>query len=132
MKNCVYDIIIQAGQSNTEGCGIGPVAQDFVPDERIEYLAPIVYVTKTDEGMDIQYSSQPLEIKQAQERIVDGELRGDFSLSFAEKYICDGLLEDGRKLLIIRGAVGGTGFQKKHWGMNDLVYMKMIQMVDLP
>lgn len=33
-------------------------------------------------------------------------------------------------MLIIRGAIGGTGFKKGHWGLKDKVYLKMLEMVD--
>ena len=33
-----FDIIVQAGQSNAEGCGFGAVAEPFQPDEKIWYL----------------------------------------------------------------------------------------------
>ena len=36
--NEAYDIIIQAGQSNAEGCGRGPVTEEYTPDGDIMYL----------------------------------------------------------------------------------------------
>ena len=36
--NQAYDIIIQAGQSNAEGCGRGPVSDEYIPDEDINPL----------------------------------------------------------------------------------------------
>lgn len=33
-----YDIIIQGGQSNAEGSGIGPVTQEFSPNSNILYI----------------------------------------------------------------------------------------------
>ena len=55
---------------------------------------------------------------------------GDFSLAFAKSYIKDGCLEEGRKVLIIRAAVGGTGFQRRPWGLQDDQYLKMLEMTD--
>ena len=40
------------------------------------------------------------------------------------------LQNSDRKLLIIRAAIGGTGFVKKQWGVGDQVYLKMIEMAD--
>ena len=33
-----YDIIVLGGQSNAEGYGVGPVSEEYVPDERILWL----------------------------------------------------------------------------------------------
>ena len=33
-----FDIVIQAGQSNAEGAGFGPVAEPYTSDERVWYL----------------------------------------------------------------------------------------------
>lgn len=41
-----------------------------------------------------------------------------------------GLLKDGRKLLIVRAAVGGSGFKKGHWGIKNILHKKMIELVD--
>lgn len=129
-----YDIFIEAGQSNAEGSGYGPVTDEFQTDSRILYLTAEKTVTDTGNGLDIQYRDVPLSIAIADERdlIVNGkpERLGDFSLTFAKAYIDAGLLAPNRKILIIRAAVGGTGFQKKHWGMEDVLYLKMIEMID--
>ena len=37
MNNC-YDVIIQAGQSNAEGWGVGDVQNPYLPNENINYL----------------------------------------------------------------------------------------------
>ena len=39
-----------------------------------------------------------------------------------------GMLAQGRKLLIIRAAVGGTGFLDKHWGLEDVLYLRMMEL----
>ena len=36
--NKAYDIIIQAGQSNAEGCGRGDVTEEYIPDPDIVFL----------------------------------------------------------------------------------------------
>lgn len=106
-----YDIILQGGQSNAEGCGMGPVDEEFVPDD------------------DILYFNSDMSITRAEERCWDGNAVGDFSLSFAMQYKRAGLLDEGRKLLIIRSAVGGTGFVDKRWGIKDDLYLRMMEMV---
>ena len=39
-----------------------------------------------------------------------GQITGDFSLTFAEEYEKAGLLQAGRKLLIVRAAIGGRRY----------------------
>ena len=41
-----------------------------------------------------------------------------------------GLLKEDRALLIVRGVIGGTGFKKGHWGLQDEIYLKMLEMTD--
>ena len=41
IKSEKFDIIIQGGQSNAEGCGKGAVAQEFVPSKNILYLQAV-------------------------------------------------------------------------------------------
>ena len=36
----------------------------------------------------------------------------------------------GRKLLIVRAAVEGTGFKKGYWGLNSILHNKMLEMSD--
>lgn len=111
-KKTGFDIIIQAGQSNSEGCGVGSVAEPFVPND------------------DIWYLNNDLKIKQAAESGKKREPVGNFSLSFAAAYIKKGLLQPGRKVLILRTAVGGTGFLDNRWGMKDDLFLKMMEMID--
>lgn len=129
-----YDIFIQAGQSNAEGTGYGPVTIEYVPDERILYLNAVKTVSEKNERVHVEYENAPFVIEMADERdmvINDVQRRvGDFALTFAKSYIDAGLLEQGGKVLIIRAAVGGTGFQKKHWGIEDDQYLKMLELTD--
>ena len=127
-----YDIIIEGGQSNAQGSGTGPVDafEEFKPSSDILYLTPDCKVTVDDKGVHVEYPSDDLEIKIAEERVVDGNVYGDLALAFANDYIKNGMLKGDRKLLIVRGAVGGTSFFCKHWGMNGILYPKMIEMVD--
>ena len=87
-----FDIIIQAGQSNAEGSGFGPAPEPWLPDDRVYYLEPDMTLT------------------QATERVSGNRIQSNFALAFARDYIRSGLLAQGRKLLILRSAVGGTGF----------------------
>ena len=128
-----FDIIIEGGQSNADGCGWGEADEDYIPDEDILYLK---IDKNTSEGIKdgvwsliLEYTDKPLEITVAEERIAENTKLGDFALTFAEEYKKK-YLQKGRKILIIRAGVGGTGFMKKHWGVGELVYQKMIEMVD--
>ncbi len=130
-----FDIIIQAGQSNAQGCGRGEVTKEYVPDTDILYLEPDFTVKEGIVGdiwkLILDYGTKAPEIRIASEDGRDVEKLGDFSLTFAGSYKDAGLLEDGRKLLIIRAGVGGTGFFKKYWGQSDECYLKMIEMIDM-
>ena len=78
----------------------------------------------------IEYFHKPFPISVAKEREIDGNVYGDLALTFAEKYVESGFLKENRAVLIVRGAIGGTGFQKRHWGLQDKVYLKMLEMVE--
>jgi len=106
-----FDIIIQGGQSNSEGCGIGPVNHPYEPRP------------------DILMMDNTLKISILQEKVWGNNKVGNFVQTFAEDYINDGKLEDGRKLLVLTAAVGGTGFCDNRWGMNDDLFLKMTEMI---
>ena len=122
-----YDIFIQAGQSNAVGTGHGPVSEPYEPNENVLYLlgtAPL------EEGWDPE---APYWVETAQERPYGEngtDKLSDFSLAFARDYIQKGYLKEGRKLLIVRTAVGGTGFMFNHWEMDAPLYTRMLRMVD--
>ena len=125
-----YDIIIQAGQSNAEGSGVGSVKNEYSPTDKVHYLESVKEVIHTPERVVVNFADMPFQFSIAEERKIDGTLLGDFSLYFARKYIEEGLLNEGRKLLIIRAAVGGTGFKKGDWGVGNVLYDKMIEMTN--
>ncbi len=130
LKNQKFDIVIQGGQSNAEGCGFGPVDDEYVVNDKILYLYPEKQAYELPEGVLVEYADKPFIIETASETVSGENIFGDFSLTFAEEYLKNGNLKNDRKLLIVRSAIGGTGFQKKHWGINDPIYLKMIEMVD--
>ena len=129
-SNDIYDIIIQAGQSNAEGMGRGDVSNEYVPNPNVLYLNAEKKVEHKPEAVVVTYYDKPFQISIAQERQVAGIPIGDFALSFARKYVENGLLKKNRKLLIIRAGIGGTGFKKGNWGVKDQLYLKMREMVD--
>ena len=129
-----YDVIILAGQSNADGFGISQTNQKY--DERIELLLDEQLLAIYGK-LDIDYDNfhkdlYPAKIikRQAYDRQEDGTYRGCFAYSFAKEYLKNGLLKDGRKLLVVKTAVGGTGFYRKQWGVGNTLHNRMIQMVD--
>jgi len=106
-----FDILIQAGQSNSEGYGFGNVCNPYAMNDRVWYY-------NSDGTFQI-----------AQEKIAGNAVQSNFALSFARKYIEEGLLEEGRKLLILRTAVGGTGFSDNRWKENDDLFLRMMEMI---
>ena len=105
-----FDIIIQAGQSNSEGYGFGDVEAPYEPNEQVWYM------------------NNDFTISRAAESVTGNEIQSTFVLSFAREYLNKGLLEEGRKLLILRCAVGGTGFLDNRWKMTDDLYLRMMEM----
>ena len=105
-----FDIIIQAGQSNSEGYGYGTVDKPFEQDEHIWYL------------------NSDFTISQAAEVVWGNNAICNFSLPFSARYIDAGLLKKPRQLLIIRAAVRGTGFSDNRWNIGDDLFLQMIKM----
>ncbi|MBQ8405464.1 MAG: hypothetical protein IJX09_02325 [Clostridia bacterium] len=125
-----YDIIVQGGQSNAEGTGCGPVARELPISPNVWYLDAEKTVEVGEDNMIITYADKPFQIVPAAERVVNGNVTGDFSLTFAEEYEKARLLQADRKLLIVRAAIGGTGFKKNHWGIGKVLYNKLLEMTD--
>ena len=129
-----YDIIILAGQSNAEGTGLG-AGPIFERDERILQL-----YDPQDNGFEANEAGEMLlKVKRpwqfliaaAEERYCDGCNRANFGLWFAKEYIHHGFLKEGRKILIVNAAVGGTGFKKRHWGRGDILSERLYEMIDV-
>lgn len=106
-----FDVIIQAGQSNSEGYGFGPVLEPFMPTE------------------DIYYLNGDFTISIAREHIFGNDIASNFSLSFCSEYIKNDMLAPGRKILVLRSAVGGTGFLDNHWKLEDDLFLRMMEMI---
>lgn len=128
-RNEKLDILIQGGQSNAEGFGLGPVECEYVPCEEILYLVDSRSAEVLPKGIG-WLGEKSFNIEMANNHPGFEGLCGDFSLAFAQKYIQSGRLGEGRKLLIIRAAVGGTGFVTSQWGLQDDLYVRMMEMVD--
>ena len=57
-----FDVILEAGQSNADGCGLGEVTCPYVPTEDILYLNNEREIITFVGGMSICYKSLPLKI----------------------------------------------------------------------
>lgn len=128
VKNEAFDIVIQAGQSNAAGCGRGAVDNEFIPDDRILCMRAEQTVTVTPKKIEVTYADKDFIFERMEEQTENGEKIADMSPEFCRKYIAGGSLGQGRKLLVIKAAVGGTGFAKGNWGAKDDLYLKMLQM----
>ena len=62
-----FDIIIQAGQSNSEGYGFGPIDDPYQPDGRVWYL------------------NQDRTISLAAEKVTNTGIQSNFALSFVRQ-----------------------------------------------
>lgn len=134
-KNEKFDIIILAGQSNAQGCGIGSSREEYEPNDRILWLSDDANIHFEKDENKEDYLFIPEECKKtvkvaAERENADGGKIGNFALAFAKKYFDDGMLAEGRKLLIIDSAVGGTGFAKKQWGVGNPLYERLVDMTD--
>ena len=105
-----FDILILAGQSNAEGYGFGPTPDPYQPDGRVFCLHK--------DGTLVQ----------AAERVVRNGVGTNLALSFAREYLNSGRLAEGRRLLIVSAAVGGTGFRDGRWGLTDDLFLWMLEM----
>ena len=106
-----FDILIQAGQSNAEGYGFGPIDEPYQPDGRVWYLNGDFTITP------------------AAEKVTGNEIQSNFALPFAGEYLRKGYLREGRNLLILRTAVSGTGFLDNHWKPEDDLFLRMMEMI---
>lgn len=125
-----FDIIIQAGQSNAEGTGVGPTTEPYTPSSDIFYMLDTRdYLSFGKGDVVIKSTDEANSIAPATERIYQNVAYGDLSLTFSKDYIKSGRLQEGRKLLIVRAAAGGTGFESGHWKVGDYLYIRMMTLV---
>ena len=125
-----FDIIIQGGQSNAEGFGIGPDREEYVKNPNILYLEAEKKITQLPVSCAIEFLDKPYSITVADYHETEKGTTGDFALSFANEYVKKGYLEEGRKILIIRAAVGGTGYKTNQWGKGKILEEKMFELTD--
>lgn len=107
-----FDIIVKAGQSNCEGWGYGDVAAPYLPDER-------AFALNGDGTVCL-----------AEEKVWGNRIRGNLAHTFAQRYAEEGFLREGRKILIVEAAVGGTGFSDGRWGLRGDLYLRLLGLLD--
>lgn len=125
-----YDIIIQAGQSNAEGFGLGDTTETYEPSPDILHMNDKQDFIDFALGATCPDKNGKTVIEEANEHVSAGTFYADFSLTFAKDYVASGRLKTGKKLLIIRAAVGATGFSSGHWKVGDYLYLRMVAMAD--
>lgn len=130
LKDEKLDIIVLAGQSNAEGNGKGD-AVDYIPDKRILLMnddsMPRFEKTGDKSRLVLNYPARDCVSVAEEPQNQDGK-RGNLCLSFARNYAVK-FLEPDRKILIVNGAVGGTGFARKEWGKHNILYVRLVNMV---
>lgn len=124
-----FDIIVVAGQSNAQGCGVGEEYNEYLPTSAVWQLEQPLTAEHKPETVVVNFIGKPV-LSVAEEKRENNCKIGNFAFSFAREYVDGGLLKKDRKLLIIRFGIGGTGFKKGQWGLNDQVYLKMLETID--
>ena len=134
MEDKKFDIIIIAGQSNAEGNGVREADAGETINDNVFHLIDknSVSLHDNEKGETVLDIKMPVEtlLEVAHERKVGDRFAADFSETFADEYIKGGNLQEGRSVLLVKAAVGGTGFAKKQWGVGKPLSDRLFQMVD--
>ena len=123
------DIILLAGQSNAVGIGVGEVTEEIAdnPDILLFYDTQFEGYKKDANGKDYLAVREPFVY--AVKVMSEQNQSSNIALSFAKEYVKEGQLQAGRKLLIVRSAVGGTGFFKREWTEDGILFHRMRDML---
>ena len=130
----MYDIIVIAGQSNAEGNGIKKDNSEVLSSDVFHLVDKNSIGLKVLEDkkviIDMVYPTNMI-LEKAHERVnADNKKMADFAETFAKCYIDGGCLKEGRKVLIIKTAVGGTGFARHEWGIGSILFERLNLMVN--
>ena len=130
-----YDVILLIGQSNAEGYGIGPVANEYEPTDNIMQLVdsyPVMYRLNSEGIDELDVPKETVyRITPAAENTRKGAGKlGCLAISFIKKYYDEFLAGTDRKLLLVRAAIGGTGFLRKQWTPDGVLYRRALDMTD--
>lgn len=130
IKDEKLDVIVLAGQSNAEGNGKGD-ASDYIPDKRILLMNDdsMPHFVKTGDKSRLVFNYPARDcVSVAEEPQNQCGKRGNLALSFARCY-AEKFLKSDRKILIVNGAVGGTGFARGEWGKGNILYVRLVNML---
>ena len=133
--NMVFDIVVVAGQSNSEGNGVSLETKPLIISDAYEIIDKNKYGMKLKEdgsyaGLDFVYPVEVI-IRELQERKVDDKYNSDLSLSFVEKYKKSKFYNPNRKILVIKTGYGGSGFAFDQHGVGNPLYKRMIDMINI-
>lgn len=123
-----FDIIVVAGQSNAEGNGIATTLEKYHNDNVFQLTENSL--TVYGYGLINYEKSDDFTVDFADYRKSSFRCTLDFSETFAESYIKNGFLKQNRKILIVKAAVGGTGFSLGQWGVGNPLHERMKDMID--
>ncbi len=131
-SNTKFDIIIVAGQSNAQGMGLGPADEALLPRNtgNVYQIEAEREIAVFEDHMEITYPNKPFVLGPVKENEENGVPHASFANSFADEYEKSGLLESDRKILLVRAAIGGTGFKKNNWGIGKQLYSKLVELTD--
>lgn len=133
-EKCGYDIIVLAGQSNAVGFGWGPSKEVYQPNDRIlefsdDYKMRYIHDVPGVSGLDYIYPPH-LYFGVARDKYDYERANGCLANSFAAEYLKRGYLKEGRKLVIVKAAIGGTGFIKGYWAEDGICVKRLYYMMD--
>lgn len=113
-----YDVFLIVGQSNTN-TGLGLDRSIDTSCTRIDQLG--------------RYDIDNFKVIRAFEPLQSHDIFTDrigFSLSFANHYVKNNLLGQGRKVMLIHCGKGGTGFARHNWNPGDELYADAIKRIN--
>ena len=131
-----FDIILLIGQSNAEGFGLGEVENAYAPNPSIMQFTDSYQVSLyiSPENVPILHIAEntTYNINTATETVhKERGILGCFALPFAKRYYETYLSDTDRKVLIIKAAVGSSGFLRENWSVNDILYKRAVEMTDI-
>ena len=131
-----FDIILLIGQSNAEGFGLGEVENPYRPNPSILQLtnsSPVfLEVTPEDDIILHMEEADTYRIDVAEETVhPERGTLGCLALPFAKKYYDKYVSDADRKVLVIRAAVGSSGFLRENWCLDEPLYKRAVEMTDI-
>ena len=131
-KDKEFDIVILAGQSNAEGNGVRINSEPLKISDKVFQVADKnrAAIDSVD-GKAVIAVTMPTEcvVEHAHDRSNGEFVYADLSGTFANFYAKNDL-KSGRDLLIVKTAVGGSGFAREQWGIGKPLYERMVEMTD--